>query len=72
MVRYRVIMDKRLRALQHLFYLLFGAIIMHAGGIGLMLGAFCRVWLGLLIMLLGAGILGFGIWRVIKDPKASW
>lgn len=63
-------MDKRLKALLHFFYLLFGAIIMNAGGTGLMLGAFSTVWLGLLIILLGAGILGFGIWRIIKDPKA--
>jgi hypothetical protein len=64
-------MDKRLKALLHFFYLLFGAIVMNAGGIGLMLGAFYNVWLGFLIILLGAGILGFGVWGIIKDPKPS-
>lgn len=66
-----MIMSKRLRALLHLFYLVFGAVVMNAGGTGLMLGAFPTVWSGLLIILLGAGILGFGIWGIVKDPKAS-
>lgn len=64
-------MDKRLRALLHLFYLVLGAIVMNAGAIGLMFGAFYTIWLGILVMLLGAGILGFGIWGIVKSPKVS-
>ena len=67
---YRVVMNRLLRALFHLLCLLLGAVVMNAGGTGLFLGAFSTKWLASLIMVLGAGILGYGIWGITKDRKS--